>query len=184
MIYFTADLHLGHKNIIRFCDRPFQSVMEMDETIIDNWNSKISGDDTVYVDGDFAYNSTMEYSSELNGLICLIPGSHDKFKSSDYLIDNVHIIRDHIYQIPDSGLKDEYGNDRLIVLCHYSMRSWNKSHYASYHLFGHHHGRLSPYGLSFDVGVDTNNFFPYSLDDIEKKMKTLKPIIDYRKGEK
>jgi calcineurin-like phosphoesterase family protein len=60
------------------------------------------------------------------------------------------------------------------------MRSWKYSHFASYHLFGHHHGRLEPYGLSFDCGMDTNNFFPYSLDDIERKMKTLKPIVDFR----
>lgn len=62
------------------------------------------------------------------------------------------------------------------------MRSWHLSHYASFMLFGHHHGNLDPHGLSFDVGVDTNDFYPYSLNDIENKMKTLKPIVDFRKG--
>jgi calcineurin-like phosphoesterase family protein len=61
------------------------------------------------------------------------------------------------------------------------MRSWPLSHYASWHLFGHHHGRLESYGLSFDCGTDTNNFYPYSLDDVCKKMATLKPIVDFRK---
>ena len=62
---------------------------------------------------------------------------------------------------------------QLIVLCHYSMRKWNKSHYGSWHLYGHSHGNLPPLGLSFDVGVDTNDYYPYSLDDVSNKMKTL-----------
>jgi calcineurin-like phosphoesterase family protein len=62
------------------------------------------------------------------------------------------------------------------------MRSWDKSHYASWCLFGHHHGLLEPYGLSFDVGVDCWNFFPVSLEQIDKKMSTLKPIVVFRKG--
>jgi calcineurin-like phosphoesterase family protein len=61
------------------------------------------------------------------------------------------------------------------------MRSWPNSHYASWHLYGHHHGKLPPYGLSFDVGVDCWDFAPVSLGQVEEKMKTLKPIVDYRK---
>ena len=61
------------------------------------------------------------------------------------------------------------------------MRSWNKSHYGSWCLWGHHHNNLEPYGLSFDVGQDTHNFYPYSLNEICDKMKTLKPIVDFRK---
>lgn len=187
MIYFTADLHLGHENIIRFCNRPFQSVQEMDETIINNWNSVIKTDDLVYFLGDFHMGSRSEfrkYADRLNGSIYFIPGSHDKYPTRNCMIargGSYFSFNEPIMEI-NTNLVDEYGNKRLIVLCHYSMRSWNKSHYASYHLFGHHHGKLEPYGLSFDIGVDTNNFFPYSLDDVEKKMKTLKPIIDFRKG--
>jgi len=179
VIYFTADQHFGHEKIITYCNRPFQSLQEMDETIIHNWNSRVKERDAVYILGDFAWNNITTYARRLNGLKYLLLGSHDKEK---YKIESgeIHFLPS-IFEIPISGLKDEYGKDRLIVLCHYSMRSWNKSHYASYHLFGHHHNRLEPYGLSFDCGVDTNNFFPYSLDDVERKMKTLKPIVDYRR---
>lgn len=49
MVYFTSDLHLGHKNILRLCDRPFASIEEMDDVLMDNWNRKIHRDDTVYI---------------------------------------------------------------------------------------------------------------------------------------
>ncbi len=58
MVYFTADLHLGHNSIIQSCNRPFSSVEEMDETIIGNWNSRVSDVDEVYVLGDVAYKVT------------------------------------------------------------------------------------------------------------------------------
>ena len=51
MIYFTADTHFGHYNVIRFCDRPFASAEEMDEAMIQNWNDRVTGNDTVYILG-------------------------------------------------------------------------------------------------------------------------------------
>lgn len=54
-VFFTSDLHFGHKNIIRFDNRPFFSVEEMDKTLIENWNRKVSADDTVYVLGDISW---------------------------------------------------------------------------------------------------------------------------------
>ena len=55
MIFFTSDLHLGHENCIRLCNRPFSSIEEMDETLIENWNHKVTGKDTVYILGDLIY---------------------------------------------------------------------------------------------------------------------------------
>ena len=52
MIYFTADTHFGHYNVIRFCDRPFASAEEMDKAMIQNWNDRVTGNDTVYILGD------------------------------------------------------------------------------------------------------------------------------------
>lgn len=49
MVYFISDLHLGHRNILKLCNRPFSSIEEMDEIIIDNWNNKVHRDDTVYI---------------------------------------------------------------------------------------------------------------------------------------
>ena len=80
-VFFTSDLHFGHKNIIRFDNRPFFSVEEMDKTLIENWNRKVSEDDTVYILGDISwYNDekTTEIFAGLNGHKILIKGNHDR----------------------------------------------------------------------------------------------------------
>lgn len=178
MLYFTADLHLGHENIIRYCHRPFANVAEMDEELIDNWNSCIKKDDTVFYLGDFCFGNPDNYVPRLNGKIYFVPGSHDKAMKRQ--VAGINFLPE-LAKISPYGLMDEFGNRRLIVLCHHPMRSWHNSHYASWHLYGHHHGQLPPYGLSFDVGVDAWDYFPVSLDEVEAKMKTLTPIEDYRR---
>lgn len=178
MIWFTADLHLGHggkdgkSGILKYCNRPFFDIDQMDTELINRLNECVMSEDTIYNIGDFCFGNPKKYVDRLNGHLFLLRGSHDKNSEKYVQPNSIAIIQ---------PLKDEYGNPRTIVLCHYSMRSWPVSHYASWHLFGHHHGKLEPYGLSFDVGTDTNNFYPYSLDDIEKKMRTLKPIVDFRR---
>ena len=167
-IWFTSDHHFGHKNIIKYSNRPFNSIEEMDETLVNNWNQLVKKTDFVYHLGDFSFGDFEEYEKKLNGNIIFIKGSHDKYNTPYMLVTK------------PSGLLDEYGNQKTIVLCHYAMRSWEISHYASWHLFGHHHGKLEPYGLSFDVGVDCWDYKPVSLKQVEEKMKTLKPIIDFR----
>jgi calcineurin-like phosphoesterase family protein len=172
-IFFTSDSHLGHKNIIKYSNRPFASVEEMDNIIIANYNSVVKEGDTVYDLGDFSFTNPKKYLDQLNVLPIRIKGSHDhdlKESSSPRML-----------VIKPNNLVDEYGEQISITLCHYAMRSWEKSHYGSWCLWGHHHGMLEPYGLSFDCGTDTNNFYPYSLEDVTKKMKTLFPIIDFRK---
>ena len=49
MIYFTADTHFGHENVIRFCRRPYATAAEMDEALVENWNSRVKGNDTVFI---------------------------------------------------------------------------------------------------------------------------------------
>ena len=84
-IWFTADHHFGHANIIRFCDRPFADVDAMNESLIANWNAVVTPKDTVYHLGDlFLTNreAAQTIRSRLNGSICLIRGNHDKTADS------------------------------------------------------------------------------------------------------
>jgi len=160
-IFFSADLHLGHKNVIQYCNRPFPSLEEMDETIIRNWNNVVTQpQDLVYCLGDFAFTNHREYRRRLNGRIILIEGNHDKGPNQQ-LFEKVYPI--HRLKMKDLGLD--------ITLCHFAMRVWDKSHFNSWHLYGHSHGGLAPEGKSWDVGVDNNAFTPLSLDQIIKIME-------------
>ena len=156
--FFTADHHFFHTNIIKYCGRPFENIEEMNETLIDNHNEVVSKHDIVLHAGDFAFTSdkpmVRSVIRRLNGDHKFLMGSHDKWLSG-------------ANQIWERRFGDNY-----IVVCHYAMRVWARSHYNSIHLYGHSHGRLDGIGKSMDIGVDTNNFYPYSLDDILKIMKT------------
>jgi calcineurin-like phosphoesterase family protein len=157
-IFFTADLHIHHANIIKYANRPFSSVDEMDEVLIENWNKIVSFKDTVYFLGDFCFGDAKELINKLNGRIEFIHGNHDRSLKGI---------------APFKAVLEMKFDDKFIVMCHYSMRVWNKSHYNSYHIFGHSHGTLEGVGKSFDVGVDSWNFTPITLEQVIEKMDTL-----------
>ena len=167
MIYFTADTHLNHYNIMRYCKRPFATTKEMDETIIANWNSVVGPNDTIYHLGDFAFCNSVEdvskYLSRLHGRIHLILGNHDR-RPTKKCPDFISIQR---------ILEDSYKGQKL-TLCHYAMRTWNCSHYGAWQLYGHSHGSLQddPTKLSIDVGVDSWGFTPVSFEQVKNVMKT------------
>ena len=74
-IFFTSDTHFCHKKILEFCDRPWNSIEEHDEALIDNWNSIITPDDTVFHLGDFCFGGAPKWKEilkQLNGHIYLI----------------------------------------------------------------------------------------------------------------
>jgi len=169
-IFFTSDMHLGHKNIINYSNRPFRSVEEMDGVIIARYNSTVDVGDTVYDLGDFSFKNPKVYLDRLNVVPIRLKGSHDHDLKEPRML---------VIEVKD--LVNEDGIQIPITLCHYAMRSWELSHYGSWHLFGHHHGLLEPYGLSFDVGVDCWDFYPVSLDQIKEKMATLEPIVNLPK---
>ena len=163
-IFFTSDTHLGHANIIRYCNRPFSNVEEMDAELIHRWNEAVSEDDVVYFLGDFCMGDPRRFYSRLNGTVYMIPGGHDKeLRKLDqqFILPPIYVLK---------GLLDD---KRLgITLCHYAMRTFPQSHYGAIHLYGHSHGRLARIGRSMDVGVDTNNYYPYSLNEIITKMES------------
>jgi calcineurin-like phosphoesterase family protein len=192
MIWFTADTHFGHENIIKYCNRQwlgnlFQSVEEMDEQIIANWNYRINKDDVVYHLGDFSFKNekTLDhYLYRLNGKIWLVRGGHDKYYAPRIGKFN---LASPILELGKEYLSILGGVDIgvPIVLCHYAMRVWEKSHFNSYHLYGHSHGLLPGEGRSMDVGVDTNNFYPYSLQEVVSKLESknnINLVLEERKG--
>ena len=160
--FFTADQHFSHANIIKYCNRPFCDVAEMNKELIANWNSCVQPNDEVFVLGDFVFGGSFEsIVFRLNGQIGLILGDHDRPARE---IDRKVFILGKLYEFKAGSVS--------ITLCHYALRTWPKSHYNSWSLYGHSHGRLVPEGKSLDVGVDVNSrFVPYSLAEIEKIME-------------
>ena len=158
--FFTGDEHFYHNNIIKYCNRPFKSVEEMNNIIIAKHNEKVSPDDIVIHCGDFALNSNteevLEIQKRLMGHHQYIKGSHDKWNP------NLPYI-----------LELKISKEIFVVACHYAMRTWPKSHYGSYLAYGHSHGRLPTFPNSWDVGVDNNNFYPVELKDFIKKCKMI-----------
>lgn len=163
-LFFTADQHFGHKNIIKYCNRPFSSVEEMNKVMVDRWNEVVGKDDEVYVAGDFIWDKRLcsEIPQLLNGEIHLIPGNHDYKMYLELDVDNI---------FPSSQITQVDWNRQRIILCHYPMVSWIASCYGSWHLHGHTHCKIdypsvTKDRLAFDVGVDGNNFYPHSILDI------------------
>ena len=174
--FFTADWHLFHNNIRlpNYCNRPFSSVEEMNEAILANHNAIVKPEDEVYILGDVAFSkaATVErvkwMLSRFNGKLHLIQGNHDKValqcRNMFQWIKPLHEL-----SIPDP---DGHHGSQLVVLCHYAMRTWNKSHWGTYHLYGHSHGSLAedPNSFSFDVGVDCWDFKPVNYEQVKQKM--------------
>ena len=84
--YFIADTHFGGENIIRYENRPFENAAEMDEKLIENWNSIVTDEDTVYVLGDFSDYADAKKEAEilgkLNGTKFLVMGNHDTHRTA------------------------------------------------------------------------------------------------------
>ena len=166
MVFFTSDLHFGHKNIIKFCNRPFDSVEAMDKALIKNWNATVQHDDEVYIVGDFThdYGNAKKYLPVLNGKKYMIEGNHDKFlrdlKEKEYWFEWVK----EYAVVYCSGMK--------LVLFHYPIAEWSGFYSGSIHIHGHVHNRpIAPswnpsITRAFNVGVDVNDFKPVSIDSI------------------
>ena len=172
-LFFTADHHFNHANIIKFTNRPFSSVEEMDSVMIDRWNSVVRPKDTVYHLGDFSLGNKVDHIFEqLNGTVYIVRGNHDRWMDKKAFFPITK--EGSVFLIP--AQHEVKWMNETIILSHYPMRSWNKSFHGSYHLFGHVHGILPEYGRSLDVGVDTHEFYPYSFEEVKRIMDNREPI--------
>lgn len=171
-IWFTSDHHFGHEQIIFHCNRPFANASEMDDKMVENWNSLVKPNDMVFHLGDFCFGSIENWKairSRLNGTIRLIRGNHDKFQTGQ-ISDLFESVNDYL----KIRVKDEDGNQgwQFLILSHYAFRVWDQCHHNSFHLYAHSHGNLpdDPNSLSFDVGVDCHDFCPISYDQVKQIM--------------
>lgn len=151
MIYFTSDLHFSHKNIINYCERPFEDVHEMNKFIIEQINSIVKENDELYILGDFCHHKSLPitFREKINcKKVHLILGNHDLcHKFDDAGFESI----DFVKEITHCNQK--------IFMSHYPHRSWPSSHKGCFHLYGHTHSKLNHEDvasnkLTLDVGVD------------------------------
>ena len=188
-VFFTSDLHFGHENVIRFDNRPFETVEEMDAELIRRWNAKVGKGDLVYVLGDMIWktrNSDAEtLIRSLNGQIILIKGNHDRFLHNAKAKNALAGVKDY----DDICVKLEDGTDRRVVLCHYYIPFYNGHRWQAVHLHGHSHNseeylieeaikqKLRQDGFetcSYNVGCMHWNYEPVTVDEILAKADSKK----------
>ncbi|MGD9900972.1 MAG: metallophosphoesterase [Spirochaetales bacterium] len=168
MIYYIADTHFGHKNIIRMCNRPFASIDEMNETLINNWNKKVKPTDTVYIIGDMFHHLNRDPSEileRLNGEKHLILGNHDP-----KWLRNYPQTAKYFKTISRMELINVTAG--TATLCHYPMFSFE----GKYLIYGHiHEKRQEPLWsytkdneFMLNAGVDVNNFEPVNFYELQK----------------
>ena len=171
-IWFTADTHFNHANVIEYSCRPFRDLHHMTEALVDNWNAVVKQGDTVYHLGDFALSWGKKHAevidsllSRLNGKKWLIKGNHDREEVTKN--PRWHAVRDYHELKVDCG----EAHRQRIVLSHYAMRVWNQCHRGAWMLHGHSHGNLADIGgKTWDVGVDKCDYFPVSFEAMKNLM--------------
>lgn len=164
MKYFvTADTHFGHKNIIKYCNRPYQDIEEMDQALIHNWNERVKPQDIVYFLGDFCFKTSQKsnenslqtnisdyYKSKLNGDIIFIKGNHDNKNSTKTLIKSLQL---------------EYGG--LKINCIHDPEDFNPEFEINF--VGHIHQKWSIKRLDnsilYNVGVDVHRYMPITIEE-------------------
>ena len=185
-IFFTSDPHYGHRNILKFCERPYANTNEMEIDLIAKWNSVVSNNDIAVILGDIVWfdgrTNTQRILEQLNGKeIHIIPGNHDKISNFEYLSDRF-IIHDSIVTFfikTNSGIKE-------VFACHFPMATWPHHERNAIHVFGHIHSGphsnnavdvpgkdlILKFGKCYDVGVDNNNYTPIELESIYQKLNS------------
>lgn len=172
-IWFTADTHFGHENIIKHCNRPFKSLEHMNETLIRNWNQRVKPEDTVIFLGDFCFRNTIGgkagegtphrakyYQEQLNGDIVFVKGNHDHNNSLNTKIKsltmnfgglNIHCTHD----------PRDIDKNYLLNLVGHVHEAWKHRHYGT--------GILQTDIIN--VGVDVWEFRPVHINDILNTLK-------------
>ena len=173
--WITADTHFGHKNIIKYCNRPFRNISGMNYELVRRWNERVKSEDIVFFNGDFCFkgaaqNKSKYWEEQLNGKIIFIQGNHDRNNTTKTPIKNMEL----------------FFGGREIFITH-RPKDFNSE--IQLNLVGHIHekwkirrlwtGELWVY--LYNVGVDVHNFYPITLkeaiDNFNKIRNTENVII-------
>lgn len=178
-IWFASDYHFLHANVIKYDNRPFEDVLEMNEVLIDNWNELVDDKDIVFYLGDLSFerngNETKKIVDQLKGKIHYILGNHDDEKKIAKL-NRFETISDYVNLLVDD--EDNPRKKQGIIMMHYPILSWDKAHHGDWHLHGHCHQSLANKKIEYynrkvlDVGCNGWEYKPVSYNEIKNIMNT------------
>jgi calcineurin-like phosphoesterase family protein len=178
-IFFTSDLHFFHYNIINYCNRPFENLYQMHNTLIENWNKVVPKNGYVFIAGDFAMTANIgsisKILNKLNGSKILIYGNHDYQNRFDreVISSMFKLATDYV----ELTVMDESNKvDTQFAISHYPFMYWRRGYY---HLHGHVHSgpnsesseQVPFHKMRYDVGVDNNDFTPITYSELIGKFK-------------
>jgi calcineurin-like phosphoesterase family protein len=182
--WFTSDHHFGHKNIIEYCNRPFDSVEEMNEALVEAWNSCVKSGDTVYYLGDFSLKNSMmeQYAPRLNGSKILIAGNHDSCHPCNHGGKWGQL---SLYRKYFDGVYDQL-DWQAVLLHHMPYYDEDDHRYPEYRpvnegkilLHGHVHERWLINGRQINVGVDVWNYEPVHEEQIMQLIQKVETESD------
>lgn len=171
MDWITSDIHLNHANILKYSPdtRPYESVEEMNTSLVEQCNALIAPDDTLYILGDIIMGNVvrgLDHLEQMNGQKILIIGNHDRANlKNERFVNCFKEIHEYLMIKVDKT---------KVVLFHYPIFEWDAMHYGSVHLHGHTHQNLT--GLEEyrvrNVGIDATGQFAVPLADIVANAKT------------
>jgi len=186
--WFTSDLHLGHHNIIGYCDRPFAGVEEMNAALLDNWNRLVDPDDTVWVVGDFAMGRIEEslgLTARLHGHKILVAGNHDRCwyghgSRGEEWVDRY--LSAGFERIVQGSASVELDDQVSATVCHFPYRgdSHDRDRYVehrpvddgSWLVHGHVHEKWAREGRMINVGVDVAGYRPIRATAIAEMVRS------------
>lgn len=180
-VFFTSDLHFRHGNIIKYCKRPFETVQEQTEKLIENWNKTVPDTATVFILGDFAFATKNQWRGFLNrmtGKKYLILGNHDRYE------DIPTEMFEDVVDLAKVSIKIKDHEWKTFILSHRPILCWEGSSDGSIMLYGHVHTCTNPEvdetidselvklmpKNSWDVGVDNNDYTPVSVHEVLEKI--------------
>ena len=177
-LFFIADTHFNHANVIKFEQRPFADLDEMHRHMIQAWNNRVQKQDLVYICGDFVWKGGekgIEIASQLNGRKILIRGNHDVM-GTEYAK-----MFEKILMYADIPVMLENGEIKRVILSHYFIPFYNGAKRKAIMLHGHTHATeehfheeeikkyLNSNGIrceAYNVGAVHQNWEPWTLDEI------------------
>lgn len=188
MDYFTADLHFGHENAVRFDHRPFSNAEDMFIQMRKLWNEKISDNDDVWILGDVTCGKkpdVMRYVSALNGRKHLIYGNHDRNIITSLELQGLFVECCHLRFLQSEG--------RVLFLSHYPIADWYGMYHGSFHIYGHIHKKIDDVFRfmtagqrgqhAFNAGCMINGYVPVTFDELVENNLKFREQNTYEKEE-